>query len=90
MAGFFSSEFWCEIHIVNFPHLPELTVDHLISLAASLRAVKCTNRIGLFLHIALRLPLIRAAISLQGWLMLASQASQCNAGLHYACDAQIK
>jgi trehalose 6-phosphate synthase len=42
---------------------------HLIPLAASLRAMGCTNRIGFFLHIPMPPPLITAAIPQQDWLM---------------------
>lgn len=42
---------------------------HLIPLAASLRAMGCTNRIGFFLHIPMPPPLIMAAIPQQDWLM---------------------
>ena len=42
---------------------------HLIPLAATLRAMGCTNRIGFFLHIPLPPPLIMAAIPQQDWLM---------------------
>ena len=42
---------------------------HLIPMAAELRAMGCTNRIGFFLHIPLPPPLIVAAIPQHEWLM---------------------
>lgn len=42
---------------------------HLIPLAAELRAMGCTNRIGFFLHIPMPPPLIMAAIPEHEWLM---------------------
>ncbi|WP_298930357.1 trehalose-6-phosphate synthase [uncultured Ramlibacter sp.] len=42
---------------------------HLIPLAAELRALGCTNRIGFFLHIPLPPPLILAAIPGHDWLV---------------------
>jgi trehalose 6-phosphate synthase len=42
---------------------------HLIPLAAELRALGCTNRIGFFLHIPMPPPLIMAAIPEHEWLM---------------------
>jgi trehalose 6-phosphate synthase len=42
---------------------------HLIPLAAELRAMGCTNRIGFFLHIPLPPPLILAAIPQHEWLI---------------------
>lgn len=42
---------------------------HLIPLAAELRAMGCTNRLGFFLHIPLPPPLIVAAIPEHEWLM---------------------
>ena len=42
---------------------------HLIPLAAELRAMGCTNRIGFFLHIPLPPPLIMAAIPQHEWLV---------------------
>lgn len=42
---------------------------HLIPLAAELRALGCTQRIGYFLHIPLPPPLIMAAIPGHDWLM---------------------
>ena len=42
---------------------------HLIPMAAELRAMGCTNRIGFFLHIPLPPPLIMAAIPQHEWLM---------------------
>ena len=42
---------------------------HLIPLAAMLRTMGCTNRIGFFLHIPMPPPLIMAAIPQQDWLM---------------------
>jgi trehalose 6-phosphate synthase len=42
---------------------------HLIPLAAELRAIGCTNRIGFFLHIPMPPPLIMAAIPEHEWLM---------------------
>ncbi|MBU0589147.1 MAG: alpha,alpha-trehalose-phosphate synthase (UDP-forming) [Gammaproteobacteria bacterium] len=42
---------------------------HLIPLAAELRAMGCTNRIGFFLHTPLPPPLILAAIPQSEWLM---------------------
>ena len=44
---------------------------HLIPLAAELRALGCTQRIGFFLHIPLPPPLILAAIPAHDWLMRA-------------------
>jgi trehalose 6-phosphate synthase len=44
---------------------------HLIPLAAELRALGCTNRIGFFLHIPLPPPLILAAIPGHDWLVRA-------------------
>ena len=44
---------------------------HLIPLAAELRALGCTNRIGFFLHIPLPPPLILAAIPGHDWLIRA-------------------
>ncbi|MFJ2986471.1 alpha,alpha-trehalose-phosphate synthase (UDP-forming) [Collimonas sp. NPDC087041] len=44
---------------------------HLIPLAAELRAMGCTNRIGFFLHIPLPPPQILAAIPSHEWLMRA-------------------
>lgn len=44
---------------------------HLIPMAAELRAMGCTNRIGFFLHIPLPPPLILAAIPAHDWLMRA-------------------
>ena len=44
---------------------------HLIPLAANLRALGCSNRIGFFLHIPMPPPLIMAAIPQQDWLMRA-------------------
>ena len=44
---------------------------HLIPLAAELRALGCTHRIGFFLHIPLPPPLILAAIPAHEWLMRA-------------------
>jgi trehalose 6-phosphate synthase len=42
---------------------------HLIPLAAELRALGCTNRLGFFLHIPMPPPLIMAAIPEHEWLM---------------------
>jgi trehalose 6-phosphate synthase len=42
---------------------------HLIPMAAELRAMGCTNRIGFFLHIPLPPPLIVAATPQHEWLM---------------------
>ena len=42
---------------------------HLIPLAAELRAMGCTNRIGFFLHIPLPPPLILAAVPQHEWLI---------------------
>ncbi|OUL79448.1 alpha,alpha-trehalose-phosphate synthase (UDP-forming) [Paraburkholderia hospita] len=42
---------------------------HLIPLAAELRAMGCSNRIGFFLHIPMPPPLIMAAIPEHEWLM---------------------
>ncbi|CAB3794591.1 alpha,alpha-trehalose-phosphate synthase (UDP-forming) [Pararobbsia alpina] len=42
---------------------------HLIPLAAELRALGCTNRIGFFLHVPMPPPLIMAAIPEHEWLM---------------------
>ena len=42
---------------------------HLIPMAAELRALGCTNRIGFFLHIPLPPPLILAAIPQHAWLI---------------------
>jgi hypothetical protein len=42
---------------------------HLIPLAAELRALGCTQRIGFFLHIPLPPPLLMAAIPQHEWLM---------------------
>jgi len=42
---------------------------HLIPLAAELRALGCTNRIGFFLHIPVPPPQIMAAIPEHAWLM---------------------
>ncbi|HEV3422722.1 MAG TPA: alpha,alpha-trehalose-phosphate synthase (UDP-forming) [Paraburkholderia sp.] len=42
---------------------------HLIPLAAELRAMGCTNRIGFFLHIPMPPPLIMAAVPEHEWLM---------------------
>ncbi|MBI2771727.1 MAG: alpha,alpha-trehalose-phosphate synthase (UDP-forming) [Burkholderiales bacterium] len=42
---------------------------HLIPMAAELRALGCTNRIGFFLHIPLPPPLILAAIPGHDWLV---------------------
>ncbi|AOY91818.1 alpha,alpha-trehalose-phosphate synthase [Cupriavidus sp. USMAA2-4] len=44
---------------------------HLIPLAAELRAIGCSQRIGFFLHIPLPPPLILAAIPQHEWLMRA-------------------
>jgi trehalose 6-phosphate synthase len=44
---------------------------HLIPLAAELRALGCTNRIGFFLHIPLPPPLMLAAIPGHDWLIRA-------------------
>ncbi|WKB51246.1 alpha,alpha-trehalose-phosphate synthase (UDP-forming) [Eleftheria terrae] len=44
---------------------------HLIPLAAELRAMGCTNRIGFFLHIPLPPPLILAALPGHEWLIRA-------------------
>ena len=44
---------------------------HLIPLAAELRSLGCTNRIGFFLHIPLPPPLILAAIPGHDWLIRA-------------------
>ncbi|GAP34335.1 alpha,alpha-trehalose-phosphate synthase (UDP-forming) [Piscinibacter sakaiensis] len=44
---------------------------HLIPLAAELRALGCTQRIGFFLHIPVPPPLILAAIPAHEWLMRA-------------------
>jgi trehalose 6-phosphate synthase len=42
---------------------------HLIPLAAELRAMGCSNRIGFFLHIPMPPPLIMAALPEHEWLM---------------------
>ncbi|MGA7777189.1 MAG: alpha,alpha-trehalose-phosphate synthase (UDP-forming) [Paraburkholderia sp.] len=42
---------------------------HLIPLAAELRAMGCSNRIGFFLHIPIPPPLIMAALPEHEWLM---------------------
>lgn len=61
---------------------------HLIPLAAELRAMGCTNRIGFFLHIPLPPPPILTAIPSHEWLMRALFAYdlvgfQNNADLHH-------
>jgi trehalose 6-phosphate synthase len=69
---------------------------HLIPLAAELRALGCTNRIGFFLHIPLPPPLILAAIPGHDWLIRALFSFdllgfQSNADLgHFAAYAQAE
>jgi trehalose 6-phosphate synthase len=63
---------------------------HLIPLAAELRALGCTNRIGFFLHIPLPPPLILAAIPGHDWLVRALFAYdligfQSNADYQHFC-----
>ena len=63
---------------------------HLIPLAAELRALGCTQRIGFFLHIPLPPPLILAAIPGHDWLIRALFAYdvvgfQSNADLAHFC-----
>ncbi len=64
---------------------------HMIPLAAELRALGCSNRIGFFLHIPLPPPLILAAIPGHDWLVRALFAYdligfQSNADYQHFCS----